>query len=119
VKFHQLQVGSRFRLGGELYIKSKPLVATHLGSKQDRLIRRSAMVEPEDGGPAPVAAQERTPGLAAVDAALADYHRRCQACLEQIRGELPQERLEQMEAQMERAWAELRQDLDLPPAEVV
>ncbi len=45
-KFHSLPIGARFTLKGEIYIKTKPLVATLEQNGKPQFIHRSAVVEP-------------------------------------------------------------------------
>lgn len=78
MKFHQLPVGARFRLDNELYIKTSPLVASHLESDRERLIRRSALVMPEDMGESAAPPTIQDLGTRRVmTAALTTYHNHC------------------------------------------
>ncbi len=117
MKFHLLPVGGRFRLDGDMYVKSTPLVATHLDSGRDRLIRRSAVVEPADAAPDPAPPDRMALDAGALERALSDYHGRCRDCLQAVRAGLPPERGKELERQLESAWDGLRRDLGLiPPA---
>ncbi|RRQ21493.1 hypothetical protein [Thiohalobacter thiocyanaticus] len=46
MRFHQLRIGDRFRLEGEIYTKHNALLAVHAASGRQQLIKRSAAVEP-------------------------------------------------------------------------
>jgi len=109
MKFHQLPVGTRFRLDGDWYLKCTPLVATRETDRQDRLIRRSARVETTPvAGTEPPAERTSPPFMAALEA----YHRTCSDCLERARGHLPAPLLADLTARRDIAWSELLQRLE-------
>ena len=108
MKFHLLPVGSRFRLDGKLYVKSSPLLATCLDSQQDKLIRRSAVVDPEQAGLNPETTQNTRPQ----EAALASYQRNCLSCLEQVKEHLPKSTAAALEQRLNNAWSELQQHIE-------
>jgi hypothetical protein len=114
MKFHQVPVGSRFRLDGEWYVKSTPLIGTQPHGGQDRLIRRSAVVELAEGPaePPPPQPLER----AALVAALAAYRQHCDRCLDRAAEGLPEQLVRDLRTDLDDAWGDLRARLELPPA---
>lgn len=119
MKFHQVPVGSSFRLDGEWYVKSTPLIGTQPHSGQDRLIRRSAVVElaggpGDDAEPSP-SPSPSPPERAALAAALADYRQHCDRCLDRVAEGLPEQLVRDLRTDLENAWGDLRARLDLPP----
>ena len=45
MRFHQLSMGQRFEFEGEVYVRTKPLIAVNEASGHQRFIRRSALVK--------------------------------------------------------------------------
>ena len=48
MRFHQLEPGARFRYRNEVFVKKTPLVAIQESSGQQKLIPKSADIEPLD-----------------------------------------------------------------------
>jgi hypothetical protein len=117
MKFHQLPVGSRFRLDGEWYVKSTPLIGTQPHSGQDRLIRRSAVVELAEGpGGDAEPSPPQPPERALLAAALADYRQHCDRCLDRVAERLPEQLVRDLRTDLGDAWGDLRARLELPTA---
>jgi hypothetical protein len=55
MKFAQLQIGQRFRYQDKVYRKATPLMAAIDGEDRQKLIPRSAVIEPMDAQPAEAA----------------------------------------------------------------
>lgn len=44
MKFHQLSIGQRFEFEGEVYVRTRPMIAVREANGSSRMIRRSATV---------------------------------------------------------------------------
>jgi hypothetical protein len=69
MKFTQLQIGQRFLYQGKTYRKATPLMADPVDGEGQRLIPRSAPVEPLDAAPPPPELPRDIP-LAQIDRAM-------------------------------------------------
>ncbi len=78
-RFSLLPVGARFAWEDAVYIKVNPLLAAEEKSNRQRMVPKSAVVEPLDVGANP--APEAT-GIARLRGAVDDYHARCLELLE-------------------------------------
>lgn len=97
MRFYLLAPGQRFEYEGEIYVKTRPLIAVHEATGKERLIRRSANVRPIQGyapSPAPPPEPEQQPLQAdAVLETFDAFYARCLLCLEDLAPELEPERV--------------------------
>ncbi|MDD5330497.1 MAG: hypothetical protein PHX38_10855 [Sulfuricella sp.] len=83
MKFHDLAVGQRFELGGAVYVKTSPVLASKEEGTEKKFMARSAPVLPLDGVQRPAAAKTgKALPAEAVLAAFEAYHARCRTVLE-------------------------------------
>lgn len=94
-KFYLLAVGARFRYDGRLFTKNAPLTATDEQGSQ-RMIPRSAVVEPIEAAPRAPAVQNPVRDLLA--AAAEDYHRACLGLVGQLAGSTDPDAASRIEA---------------------
>lgn len=97
MKFYLLAPGQRFEYKGEIYVKTRPLIALHEASGKERLIPRSANVSLIQGyapPPSPPPEPEQPPLQAeAVLEAFDAFYARCLLCLEELEPELEPQRV--------------------------
>ena len=83
MKFHLLPVGEKFEYQGEVYIKADKLIANAEQTGQNRLIPRSANVQPVSAhaNATPKVINEHQVQTAKVLKVFDDYHQHCLQCL--------------------------------------
>jgi hypothetical protein len=111
MKFTQLQIGQRFLYQGKTYRKVTPLMADPVDGEGQRLIPRSAIVEPLDATPPPAQLPEDIP-LAQIDRAM----HRLSADINQILADsgLDAESVNALSREMQGAFVRCRHTLNLP-----
>ncbi len=83
MKFHDLAIGQRFELGGAIYVKTSPVLASREAGAEKKFMARSARVLPLDGQQRSFAAKtDKVLTAEAVLAAFEAYHARCRTVLE-------------------------------------
>ena len=119
MKFHQLSMGQRFEFEGDVYVRTRPLIAVHEASGQQRFIRRSASVKalPPVAAPATlqkdVAAQTGGLGTTAVREAFDDFYARCLLGFDELEGIVDSERIKQLRGNLEVARRRFLESLSL------
>lgn len=85
MKFHDLAIGQRFELGGIIYIKTSPVLASPEQGTERKFMARSASVRPLDGSsPLPAAKTDQLLRADAVLAAFEAFHAACRGELEKL-----------------------------------
>ena len=86
MKFHLLPVGEKFEYQGEIYIKADKLIANSELTGKNRLIPRSANVQPVNEQPSstPRVIDEHQVQTAKVLEEFDKYHQYCKQCLSDI-----------------------------------
>ncbi len=104
MKFHELAIGQRFELDGAIYVKTSPVLASPEIGGSTKFMARYVAVRPLDGSErAPVNANQGTMRTEAIRAAFETYHLQCRKALEQMEGEIPAARIEDLLATLEAA----------------
>lgn len=95
MKFHDLAIGQRFELEGEIYLKTSPVLAGKINGGASRFIARYVMVRPtDDAGPRVEASRDRLLREKVVLAAFEVAHVDFRQALEQMKDELSADKLE-------------------------
>lgn len=86
MKFHLVPVGEKFEYQGEVYIKADKLIANSEKTGQNRLIPRSANVQPvsEQTSSTPKVVEEHQVQTTKVLEQFDNYHQQCMQCLSDI-----------------------------------
>lgn len=113
MKFHQVPIGGRFLLDGEVHVKTTALIGVIEASGKQCLIRRSAEVQSVETAPSSTASQEEAliPSRRA-RVLLEAYHRHCLECLANFEPLVEGRRLEHMEQDLTRLLRELTDRLE-------
>jgi hypothetical protein len=109
MKFGELVVGAGFEYRGRTYVKTGPLTA-QAAEGGDRIIPRSARVEPNE---AVVAAAQAPLSRGEVGAAVAAFEEACLRCLDRIGARANPDAVGAARAELERAGRDFRARLGL------
>ena len=98
MKFHLVPIGEKFEYQGEIYIKADKLIANSAKTGQNRLIPRSANVQPVGTQPdtTPKVVEEHQVQTAKVLAQFDSYHQQVLQCIDD------EEKLTELEAARQR-----------------
>lgn len=101
MKFHQLSMGQRFEFEGEVYVRTKPMIAVNEADGSPRFIRRSAAVrvlghEAPEPPPEPPVDNTRELDREAVLEAFDAFYARCLLGLDELGADIDRERMAQV-----------------------
>ena len=100
MKFHDLAIGQRFELDGAIYLKTSPVLASPEIGGSTKFMARYIAIRPLEGGERATVNADH--GMIPA-AAFQTYHAQCQKILEQLEGEIPAARLEDLLSTLEAA----------------
>lgn len=105
MKFHLLPIGEKFEYQGEVYIKADKLIANSEKTGQNRLIARSANVQPVSSQPGstPKVVEEHQVQTKKVLEEFAHYHQYCLQCLSELSSSVDSKIINNKTAELETA----------------
>lgn len=102
MKFHDLAIGQRFELEGTAYVKTSPVLASHVEGGERKFLARYVVVQPLDGTERRPA--EKTEKMLPADAVLAAFEAYHAHCREALEGAVPADRLHDVAEALEEGW---------------
>lgn len=105
MKFHLVPVGEKFEFEGEVYVKADKLIANNEKTGKNRLIPRSANVQPVNAqaDATPKVVEDHKTQTARVLEEFDNYHQQCLQCLSELNESSDPGALTRMKDEMETA----------------
>jgi hypothetical protein len=104
MKFGHLKIGTAFEFGGEMYVKTSPLIGRNESDGTQKFFRRAMEVVLHDAD-IQTNPLERNRGMSQteVNEAFADFYSHCERCLQELAPQLDATLLQRLRGQLENA----------------
>ena len=104
MKFGELKLGTVFRVDGETYVKTSPMIGSNKASGAQKFMRRSVEVELSDQNKeTKVPAKTHLLSRSEVVNAFADFYANCEQCLQTLSSEFGEKSVGSVRSQLEQA----------------